>query len=186
MATLMKRSLLLVALLLGGCPPKKPQGATCEYNTDCADPLVCALQSCRKECMDSRDCAAGLLCLHFATGGVCQQANEAVCANTSDCTTALVCSFGTCTTVCSNDRDCGLGATCQVDTGPDASTACIETTTELCIYNSDCPPDPQGRPQVCDDQQNCRVECVDYANDCDPLRHCESYRCYPGAPDAGL
>lgn len=152
-------------------------GEDCILNTDCVQPLVCRLDRCRLQCVDSRDCGAGLLCLQIGEeGGVCQLPEEATCALASECTTGLDCRFGTCTTACVEDRDCGPGATCAAD---DGATACHEPEVELCIYDSDCP-----FPNVCGPDQLCRLECLD-DRDCMSPRCCNLANNLCVLPDTG-
>jgi hypothetical protein len=171
------RFILVCVLLAVGCDrPSFNAGAMCQLNTDCAAPFVCQLDRCRRQCVDSRDCGAGLRCLALEgeTGGACQLPEETGCALSSECPTGLVCSFGTCTTQCASNRDCASGAVCS---RPDAGAsdggpaACMEAFTALCIYNSDCP-----EPQVCGADQLCRLECV-VDRDCTPPRICLANRC---------
>lgn len=173
--------LLLASLALAACErPEFHAGAPCNLNSDCAEPLVCGLERCRRQCIDSRDCAAGLLCLRTdaTSEGVCQLPEEVECALSSECPEGLACRFGTCTTECVEDRDCPEGASCELDetTG---TRGCVEALTELCIYHSDC-----GPPLICGPDQRCRYECRE-DRDCDPLRYCSpEFRCIP-RDDAG-
>lgn len=164
-------------VLLLSCRAVAPAGSTCDLNSDCAEPYVCALEVCRRQCLDSRDCGAGLLCLRLsddrgATSGVCQLPDETDCGLTSDCTTGLVCRFGTCTTECVEDRDCSPGATCSVPEDG-VGSACVEVSPQSCVWNSDCP-----WPAVCNERQQCGLECA-ADRDCDRERQCdpESSRC---------
>ena len=169
------------AITLASCerPPPFNAGVPCSLNTDCAEPLVCGLERCRRQCVDSRDCAAGLLCLQLGGGdGVCQLPDEADCVLTSDCSDGLVCRFGTCTTACADNRDCPPGSSCEPDPDEDGALACIEDA-ELCVFHSDC----EARGMICGPDQRCRFECIE-SRDCDPLRQCIDHRCYPA--DAGL
>ncbi|HEY8535564.1 MAG TPA: hypothetical protein VIL25_03910 [Vicinamibacterales bacterium] len=177
----MKYGSLLLALVALGCTrPTFTSGESCTLNSDCTEPLVCGLERCRRQCDDSRDCAAGLRCLRVDGLGVCQLPEESRCALASDCPAGLVCRFGTCTTECAADRDCPPGASCQLDEESGAR-ACEEVIAESCIYHSDC-----GEPFVCGPDQRCRLECVRDV-DCDPLRYCDTtiFRCMPRF-DAGL
>lgn len=172
------RLLFLLALLLVACDRPPPVlGGGCVLNSDCADPLVCRLELCRRQCVSSRDCGAGLLCLNIgeAESGACQLPEERSCALTSDCTAGLACNFGTCTTACVEDRDCPPGAQCLTDDASGA-LACIEPQTDGCIYNSDCP-----AGFVCAPDQSCRVECRE-DRDCDAPRRCVGSFCV--LPDA--
>jgi len=162
----------LLVLLAFGCErPELQTGAECSLNSDCGDPLICGLERCRRQCVDSRDCGAGLLCLAVGDmGGACQLPEEARCALTSECTDGLECRFGTCTTACVEDRDCPPGASCEMDTGSGAN-ACVEPVTELCIYNSDCP-----APLICGRGQRCELECAT-DRDCTNDRRCIANLC---------
>lgn len=168
-------ALALVALL--GCDrPGLNTGGECTLNTDCADPLVCRLERCRRQCVDSRDCGAGLLCLHIGDlGGACQLPDERTCTLTSDCREGLICRLGTCTTECAEDRDCAPGASCMVDEAGDR--ACVEPVAELCVYDSDCP-----APLVCTEEQRCELECAE-DRDCAAPRVCVESVCQ--LPDGG-
>ncbi len=166
------RMVVVVAVLALGCDrPTRQTGAECSLNSDCGAPLICGLERCRRQCVDSRDCGAGLRCLAVGDmGGACQLPDEARCTLRSECTTGLECRFGTCTTACAEDRDCPPGATCQAD--PESgSNACVEPVTELCIYNSDCP-----APLVCGRDQRCELECA-LDRDCTSDRRCVDNLC---------
>lgn len=158
---------VLIALLAGCDRPEGVRGRGCSLNTDCTEPLICGLARCRRQCLSSRDCPAGLRCLRLVSqqqGGACQLEEERACTLTSDCTLGLVCLFGTCTTACAEDRDCTRGAICQAVDG--GAPACDEPTAELCVYNSDCP-----APFVCGPDQVCQPECRE-DRDCPVPRRC--------------
>jgi len=170
LATLVASALSVLALV--SCSrPELNLGESCSLNTDCPSPLVCRLEVCRRQCVDSRDCGAGLRCLRFdgAASGGCQLPEESHCTLSSDCPVPLVCRFGTCTTACATDRDCLDGATCVA--AMDGSAACDEPLSELCIYNSDCP-----EPYVCAPEQVCREQCRE-DRDCPNPRVCIDARC---------
>lgn len=163
--------LALLGAAMGCDRPELRTGAECSLNSDCAEPLVCGLERCRRQCVDSRDCGAGLRCLNVGSlGGGCQLPDEAVCTLTSQCGPGLECRFGTCTTACVTDRDCPPGASCQFDAEAGAN-ACVEPIAELCIYNSDCP-----EPLVCGRDQRCHRECVN-DRDCTSERTCVENLC---------
>lgn len=170
---------LAMAMGLACSRPTVTLGEACQINSDCADPLVCVIGVCRRQCVDSRDCGAGLRCIGSATatlGGGCQLAQEATCTLTSECGNAsLVCQNGTCTTPCREDRDCVSGAHCTTDTS--GTLGCYDTAVEPCIYNSDCP-----APMICDRDQTCRLECI-ADRDCTAPRTCVASLCQ--LPDAG-
>lgn len=174
--------LLASAALLACERPRFRVGEGCEVNSDCSAPLVCVIGACRRQCVDSRDCGAGLRCLVIDPdlGGGCQIDEESQCTLNSDCARSgdglnLVCQTGTCTTPCREDRDCARGATCSTD---DAGVlGCFEETTELCVYNTDCP-----APMVCGRDQLCHLECIT-TRDCPIPRTCIDYLCE--LPDGG-
>lgn len=158
-----RAALVLSFLALLGCERASfVIGDGCDINSDCASPLVCVIDRCRRQCIDSRDCGAGLRCLvdpDAELGGGCQLEHERECVLTSECTTGLVCQNGTCTTNCVENRDCVSGAMCE-------DGACVEALTELCAYTSDCPP-----PLVCGIDQLCHLECAT-DRDCLAPRRC--------------
>ena len=163
--------LLALGLVVGCDRPEAVIGETCTLNTDCAAPLVCGLNYCRKQCLASRDCGAGLVCLATEGGaGVCQLPEETDCLVNSDCTVGLVCNFGACTTECADERDCLDGATCVTT---DGVSACEEALKESCLYNSDCPV-----PLVCWPDQVCRFECL-ADRDCLDTELCVGNLCVP-------
>lgn len=168
-----------IALFASACErPRFNAGERCSLNSDCAQNLVCGLERCRRECIDSRDCAAGLMCLLLENGALgCQLPEESRCSLSSECTAGLACRFGTCTTECVEDRDCPPGASCEHDSDQEA-LACVEVSTELCIYNSDC--GSEEDPYICGPDRRCIVECFE-DRDCDPLRYCnlDRHRCHP-------
>ncbi|MDH5494057.1 MAG: hypothetical protein OEY14_19055 [Myxococcales bacterium] len=159
---------LTLALLSSGCAREELSlGGSCTLNTDCPAPLACRLDRCRRQCVDSRDCGAGLACLLLdaTVGGFCQLPEESLCALSSECPEQLVCRFQTCTTPCAEDRDCVEGARCL--DSPEG-LACSEPLAELCVYHSDCPD-----PLVCWSDQICRFECLD-DRDCASGELCSS------------
>jgi len=51
-----------------------PVETTCNFNSDCKDPLVCAVdRQCRDQCKADRDCVTGQIC---AQTGVCAETSE--------------------------------------------------------------------------------------------------------------
>lgn len=169
----MRRTPILLALLFVAAACERPglrSGSECSLNSDCAEPLICGLERCRRQCVDSRDCGAGLRCLFVGSGGACQLPEEASCTLTSQCGAGLECRFGTCTTACVTDRDCPPGASCSLDVAS-GENACEEPIAELCIYNSDCPV-----PLVCGPAQRCVLEC-ETDRDCTSERRCVENLC---------
>ena len=171
----------LAAALLSCSRPTVTFGDECEINSQCADPLVCVLDTCRRACVTSRDCPANLTCVvadrsRPELGGGCQLPEERTCTLTSECHNAgLVCQSGTCTTACANDRDCAAGAHCTRDVN--GVPGCFDQGAEPCVYDSDCP-----EPLVCDRDQVCRLECAG-DRDCEAPRVCVANLCQ--LPDGG-
>lgn len=172
-------------ILLSGCSgeaPKRVTGQTCELTSECAEPLVCRLSRCRRECVTFRDCAAGAECVLDEDGrGACLIDEEVRCALDSECgdvAVGLVCRDARCTNECVEDRDCPSGAMC-------VSNACAVPDRMLCLYNSDCPVLDGGTHEVllvCNEDQRCVVECVE-TRDCDFPRQCIQNLCR--LPDGG-
>jgi hypothetical protein len=154
--------------------PTLSLGDGCVINSDCMAPLVCELARCRRQCVDSRDCGAGLRCLvtpGSPNGGGCQLEHEVQCTLSSDCAASgLVCQNGTCTTMCTTDRDCARGAMCTVDTA--GVQACHEPLSYPCLYDSMCPGN-----LVCGRDQLCHTECV-CDRDCAYPRSCLAGLCW--------
>src|SRR6185369_15835404 len=97
----------------------------CSINSDCNNPLVCAFKRCHTQCSSTRDCPAGLRCVHARDvdtgailGDVCQLADERVCTRNSQCSATQVCAVdGQCRDLCDTDRDCvGRDQVCRVHT----------------------------------------------------------------------
>ena len=157
--------LCLLALTLAGCPTSLPEalGGQCQLNSECDAPLVCRIAFCRKECSTSRDCAAGLDCVHDNMGlGACQLVEELSCVLDSDCAENLVCTMGECTNECNcpDDepcRDCPPGATCVAR--DDGTRGCIDKATRACVWDSDC--EATADSFVCAPDRRCRVACRD-------------------------
>jgi hypothetical protein len=178
---------LLVATVLAALACERPTfviGEGCELNTDCASPLVCVIGYCRRQCVASRDCGAGLMCLASpgsTNGGGCQLDSERTCALSSECSAGLVCQNDTCTTRCVSERDCVQGVMCVE--GVDGVLACDDQSGEPCIWTTDCP-----APMVCGPDEQCRFECIE-DRDCPYPRRCVESLCAlfdaGGSADAG-
>lgn len=145
---------LLVAAGAGCVDEKLSLGESCEVNSECDAPLVCRISRCRVECVNARDCAAGLNCVLDAEKlGACQLPEEKTCVRTSDCIGPLVCPMGTCTNQCgcANGepcRDCTPGATC-------IDGACVDMSGPPCVYSTEC-----ATGLICATDQRCREECL--------------------------
>jgi hypothetical protein len=96
----------------------------CSINSDCDEPLVCAFHRCHSQCQTTRDCAAGVRCVHARDadtgallGNVCQLADERACVQNAECPPAQVCAVdGQCRDLCDADRDCVTAQVCRIHT----------------------------------------------------------------------
>lgn len=123
-------ALLLLASSSPGCGDDEhlELGAQCEFTTECASPYVCRIGRCREECIGSRDCPPGAVCLQDNDGrGACRLPPEAECADDADCPSILVCASGRCRNECTVDDDCPDGTCEEVVPG---LLACAEPTPE--------------------------------------------------------
>jgi hypothetical protein len=123
-----------LACALAACSGDKKLelGGTCTLNSDCTQPLLCKLGSCRKACVRSIDCENGGRCVTVDGVAVCQTEKESSCDSTGNCPTPLVCRTvdNTCRTACSPTNDtCVGGQTCN-------GTVCLENR-ELANPGSD-------------------------------------------------
>lgn len=156
-------AILAVAPLLSCSErPELVLGEGCAINTDCSSPLGCRIGACRRICMESRDCGAGLRCLIELgeTSGGCQLEEEAICTNNSECPGGFDCVHATCTLICVEDSDCPVpGSVCAPEDPDDpmSPVGCHEPLDELCIYDSDCPDTPFL--YVCAFDGTCQKEC---------------------------
>ena len=178
---------LAAAATASGCESsslRRVRGEQCELNSDCDPPLVCRIGYCRVECASARDCSAGLDCVIDIPNdpsapryGACQLEAETSCVRDSDCPAALVCTMGECTNECGCPldepcRDCAPGATCVER--DDGSRACLDTSTQACVYDSDCDATPDSF--VCAGDGRCRIECrLDHDEDCRNGERCQAF-----------
>ncbi len=126
-----KGTLALCVLVWGCVDARSNAGADCARNSQCAAPLVCALERCRNECNQSRDCPIGSTCVRGEAGfGVCLLADEASCSTDVECSGSLVCRFDRCTVQCGDG--CALGTECRDDVCFDPA---MDTT---CTRDGDC------------------------------------------------
>lgn len=106
--------LALLVIVLAACEPRLALGAGCEFNSDCAAPLVCRNARCRTACLEARDCPAGLRCVADGAGQTCTLPVEETCdAVTSPCPGALRCTLGQCRSECDLDSDCTASGRCE-------------------------------------------------------------------------
>lgn len=162
-----KGTLALCVLVWGCTDARSNAGAECARNSQCAAPLVCALERCRNECNQSRDCPVGSSCVRSESGfGVCLLQDETSCGNDNDCAGALVCALSRCTSRCGDG--CAPGTECRDDAcfDPAMDTSCSrdgECTEGVCVA---------GR---------CRAECRSN-RDCRFGGSCIDGRCGGSAP----
>lgn len=95
--------------------------AQCRRNSDCNDPLVCALGACRPKCTTSADCGGGS-CITDGERAVCQPLAEKnkACSLQSECTAPLACATDyRCRNLCAYDGECNvygiMGRVCAED-----------------------------------------------------------------------
>lgn len=101
-----------------------PDENKCEFNSQCARPLVCASDNqCRNACQTARDCASEQLCIsgscadpgELQAGALPKGPEGATCSYNSDCSSPLVCLGGICRQQCRVDRDCTAGFLCNAN-----------------------------------------------------------------------
>ncbi|MEM9071529.1 MAG: hypothetical protein AAGE52_23685 [Myxococcota bacterium] len=168
----MRGSVTLCVLAALACTEARSgEGAECARNSQCAAPLVCALERCRNECNDGRDCPVGSSCVRTEDGfGVCLLSDELGCVADNECAGALVCRFERCTNEC--DDGCVPGTECR-------EGACFDPASDQrCSRDGDC---DEG---ACIGGR-CRPECRS-DRDCRFGTICADGRCVEGAPDAGV
>jgi len=123
MRTLLPALLLVTMVLAPSCrEPTRRQGALlseCQFNDECASPLLCAARRCRAECRTDRDCTNGWRCLSSGQPGrsVCYAQDDygSACVYSADCRASWVCADRECRQQCRADYDCRLirpGLTC--------------------------------------------------------------------------
>jgi hypothetical protein len=175
---------LAVALaLVSACAetPKLESGDRCQLTSECAAPLVCRLERCRRECATTRDCPIGSSCVFDDRGfGGCQTLPETECERNSQCPAPLVCRFGQCTNECMTDEDCPAGAACLNE--PTGGMACVDMFEMECQLTSTCP-----EPLICAVDERCRPACRT-DRDCRDGRMCVPMGMYMvcgSRPDAG-
>lgn len=182
-----------LALLVVGCggddQPTKAVGDICYVASDCPDPLVCAYQKCRNQCLSSKDCPSKHHCVGATAPrtGVCLPDED--CKRNSDCNQPLVCGRSNlCEQQCQKTVDCLVSQACDrgscvdVENVPEGGMPPPGTEGQTCLLNSDCAQD-----LVCYPSGFCGKQCVE-DRDCPSGLRCSSHLCVgPGAPsDAGV
>lgn len=117
-------ALALACAGLVGCEARLVLGGSCAQTSECASPLVCRFERCRTECVTTRDCPIGTVCLAEEGGGVCRLPAESACSSDADCPGALACALGACRNRCVTVDDCRPGAECVADVL--AGTVCVD------------------------------------------------------------
>jgi hypothetical protein len=169
--------------------PNKPDGGQpCTYHSQCPDPQVCIAGTCRLECLENRDCSAGLECIGSrclppgtpVDGGA--DGSGQACTYHSDCPPGQICDAGKCRCQCKTAIDCPTGQICD---------GCGCTT-----WKPDGAPDgyglPCALPSDCDSPLVCKAgSCVYECNqniDCSGGLCCFQHKCVTGSvctPDGG-
>ena len=94
------------AILLAGCPDKKPKDPTCDSDKDCEEGQLCINKKC-VECGKDSDCPDGETC----EKGACVSSEDAECTSDDDCGEGEVCKDGECQG-CESNSECGPGGKC--------------------------------------------------------------------------
>lgn len=185
---------LLVCVVLVACggdeSPTKAVGDLCYVASDCPDPLVCAFQKCRSQCLSDKDCQAKQHCVGATAPrtGVCIPNED--CELNSDCPDPLVCARNfLCNAQCRGDNDCLKAQYCDrgscVDreaVPPDSGPQTPGKIGQSCLLNSDC-----EVGLACLSNLTCGKQCNE-TRDCLAGQVCVSGLCaLPGTttPDAG-
>ncbi len=176
---------------LSGCGDGQTGPQSCARNSDCVDELAqCVEGACRRECVEDRDCAAGLFCQE----GLCLE-GSVTCRGDEDCVFNEECQQGLCVAIagfCERTRDCpedeacsanthtcvaidGRGGDCRDDRDCFAEEICAggrcATRGDVeCVRHSDC-----GADELCVGDR-CESECVE-DRDCPSGQSCDRGRC---------
>ena len=118
-------------------------GGSCNINSDCDSPLVCAFSRCHDQCTSSRDCPSGERCMTAQYPlHVCQLDAEKSCTNDTDCPFGKRCAVDNqCRDACSYDRNCPGGQLCVQGT-------CADSTEAIADGAAPKPPPYEGLPFV--------------------------------------
>jgi len=121
-------SLMILSVLLTGCPDKKPKFPNCHGDKDCKDGQHCFQQTC-SQCSEDSHCKDFETC----NGGSCIL-RDGMCNTTDDCTAGQICEDNKCT-ACESDAQCGSDSRCS-------NGACLERgscqSDEDCADDEDC------------------------------------------------
>ena len=100
--------MVCIAVMVSGCPDKKPKYPTCAKDKDCKEGEHCVNKQCR-QCVTDEHCSDGETC----QDNTCV-AKEGFCKDKSDCPAGQVCKNNQCT-LCESDNECGPTARCTDD-----------------------------------------------------------------------
>jgi hypothetical protein len=75
----------------GGSLGTAPLGAACTLSSDCVEPLTCTFAVCHAQCVASRDCPTGEVCVSASGNGVCLLPADSSCASGATCPPGLTC-----------------------------------------------------------------------------------------------
>ncbi|MDQ3032037.1 MAG: hypothetical protein M3Y87_06445 [Myxococcota bacterium] len=96
---------------LGAC--QLPEERDCSLSSDCPGLLVCRQRQCVNECLTSRDCLGGAMCVETPEGRGCIDPGVVPCVRDGECGAGSYCLAGRCRTQCFFDRDCRRGFWCD-------------------------------------------------------------------------
>ncbi len=117
------------ALILAGCPDKRPKYPACAGDKDCKTGEKCENKQCIKVCKADADCGPGKTC----KDGSCEPI-PGWCSADGDCPNGEVCKDHMCT-ACQSDAECGEGGKCK-DGGCLRKGQC--KVDEDCAEDEDC------------------------------------------------
>lgn len=125
---------ICAAVLMSGCPDKKPKYPNCAKDKDCKEGEHCVNKQCR-QCTTDEHCPDGQSCENNAC-----VAKEGFCNGNGDCPDGQVCKKHQCT-ACESDGECGAQARCTED------GRCLDRGK--CSKNEDCADDEDCVDGVC-------------------------------------
>ena len=153
----MRRHILLLlfgvvaAIILAGCPDKKPKYPACGKDADCKEGQLCINKKC-VQCGKDSDCPAGETCQDNACVA------KAECISDDQCEASQVCKDGACR-ACESNTECGPGGKCEAGECQRAKPCKVD---EDCADDEDCIDGRCQQPWKGDigDKAACKLETV--------------------------